>query len=162
MTLGRTSALSQRSRFCFGVFPLCMEARATVVPRLGEYCHTSRVKLMHSLNWLCLSAVKRRRSDGFQSRCLRCVLGISPAFASKAFNPEVCRRACCHAATGLPLQGSAPSIWGVERHADVLGTIQCMPSPSSPDAFARRPGGPRREWITKKKKKVFSFVGRTM
>ena len=50
-------------------------------------------KLMCSLSCLCLSSADRRRLGGFQNRCLRGILGISPAFISRVSNMEALRRA---------------------------------------------------------------------
>ena len=120
-------------------------------------------KLMYSLSCLCLSAVERRRLDGFHSRCLRCILGIPPAFISRVSNAEVRRRARCHAATDMLLQhqlhlfGKAyRSPWDSPMHFNsfIPGTLQPIT-----DAYVRRVGRPRREWITETRNKAFHFLG---
>ena len=120
-------------------------------------------KLMYSLSCLCLSVADRRRLDGFQNRCLRRILGIPPAFISRVSNAEVRRQAHCHAATDLLLHrqlllfGKAfrsPLDSPMHSNSFIPGTLQPVTN-----AYVRRVGRPRREWITEVRNKAFQFVG---
>ena len=70
-----------------------------IARKLQIYVALIESKLMYSLSCLCLSAAERRRLDGFQNRCLRCILGIPPAFVSRISNACVlhrCGLSSCH------------------------------------------------------------------
>ena len=116
-------------------------------------------KLMYSLSCLCLSVADRRRLDGFQNRCLRRILGIPPAFISRVSNAEVRRQAHCHAATDLLLHrqlllfGKAfrsPLDSPMHSNSFIPGTLQPVTN-----AYVRRVGRPRHEWITEVRNKAF-------
>ena len=120
-------------------------------------------KLMYSLSCLCLSVADRCRLDGFRNRCLRRILGIPPAFISRVSNAEVRRQAHCHAATDLLLHrqlllfGKAfrsPPDSPMHSNSFIPGTLQPVTN-----AYVRRVGRPRREWITEVRNKAFQFVG---
>ena len=48
---------------------------------------------MHGLAAGCLNAAQQRRLDGFQARCLRRILGVSPPYYSRISNKVVLERA---------------------------------------------------------------------
>ena len=99
-----------------------------------------------------LSSADRRRLDGFQNRCLRGILGIPPAFISRASNIEVLRRASYISATDMLLKRQ-PLLLGkawrfpLDHPLHVckifLGSLQPTRS-----ACVRRTGRLRREWVT--------------
>ena len=119
-------------------------------------------KLMYSLSCLCLSAAERRRLDGFQNRCLRRILGITPSFISRVSNAHVLQRASCVAATQILLQrqlilfGKAlrfPYDHRMHSSSFIHGSLQAATS-----KYVRRVGRPRREWVTEVRNKAFQIV----
>ena len=59
--------------------------------RIFDACVTS--KLTYGLQTACLNKTERRRLDGFQARCLRVILRITPSFLSRVSNHTVLQKA---------------------------------------------------------------------
>ena len=120
-------------------------------------------KLLYSLCCQCLSAVERRRLDGFQARCLRKIFGVPPAFISRVSNMTILQRAKCKTATDLLLQrqillfgkvARAPINHPLHMAAFIPGTWQPIT-----DKYVRRVGRPRREWVTEVRTKIYQCIG---
>jgi hypothetical protein len=108
-------------------------------------------KLLYGLSCCCLSVAQQRRLNGFQSKCLRKIIGIQPSFISRIPNKEVLRRAGHVQASELLLQTQlgllgkvlrAPATSQLRTSALTPGTLQPATA-----RFVRRVGRPRKEWI---------------
>ena len=106
-------------------------------------------KLLYSLACLCLSADDRRRLDGFQTRCLRSILGILPAYVSRISNADVLQGSKCRPAPEIILQPQmllfgkalrAASDHPLNQSTFIKGTTE-----PATNRYVRRVGRPRRE-----------------
>ena len=109
-------------------------------------------KLLYGLETTWLSAVERRKLDGFHCRCLRRFAGIRPAYWSRITNKGVLDRFAAQSLSSLLLQ----------RQLNYLGKLARLPSTSSLRALvfqpnsvllskssaSRRRGRPRLNWNT--------------
>ena len=109
-------------------------------------------KLLIALSAAWLNVAELRRLDGFQSRCLRSILGIRPAYYSRVSNKEVLHQA-----------GQQPySRHLLKQQLVMFGRVGRLPNedplrkltfcPNSLDAacnrYVRRVGRPRNEWAS--------------
>ena len=58
-------------------------------------------KLLYTMSALCFAAAENRRSDGFQNRCVRKIIGVKPAFISRVSNATVLEKAGHTAASAV-------------------------------------------------------------
>ena len=87
-------------------------------------------KLLYNLNTVWLSAVARRRLDGFHARCLRQILRIPPAFVSRVSNGVVFRTAGMQPMTDILLR----------QQLTYFGRIARMPAGSAVQDVVFDPG----------------------
>ena len=92
----------------------CSLTRAKRV-QIFRACVESR--LLYALHSGVLNVAERRRLDGFQARCLRRIMGISPSFVSRISNAAVLKSAGCKPC----------SIILRERQAKYVGTLRERP-----------------------------------
>jgi hypothetical protein len=120
-------------------------------------------KLQYGLSTVWLVTAQRRRLDGFYARCLRRVLGIPSAYASRISNKTVLQRA-----EVLPFSDQV-----LKRQLLLLGKVAFSPagSPLRKDVFVgdslrpqigryvRRVGRPRQDWLTEVWKSGAQLLG---
>ena len=97
--------------------------------------------LLYALHAGVLNVAERRRLDGFQARCLRKIMGISPSFLSHISNAPVLQSAACKPCSTILR----------ERQAKYVETLRERPSDDpcrqlifQDDGAYRRFNGPRR------------------
>ena len=130
---------------------------------MAIFTATIMSKLSYGLASACLSTAEQRRLDGFQSRCLRKIWGIKPAFVSRVSNKAVLE------ATGTtPLSRTLMRqkllIFGKVVRApasSVLRDSAFCPGQLRPatDRYVRKVGRPRREWVTEVSKVAEQVAG---
>ena len=149
--LVRRIALSKRDFLALSA--VWRRSALTQTRKLALYVALVESRLLYGLSSLCLTVAQKRKLDGFQSRCLRSIFGIKPAFISRISNAHVLERSGHRAASTL-LQ---------ERQLILLGRVLRAPeghplrsaaiapgtqSRPATDRFVRRVGRPSKEWIS--------------
>jgi hypothetical protein len=108
-------------------------------------------KLLYALSTGCFTKAELRRLDGFQARCLRIILKISPAYYSRISN-EVVRQSAGFECASTKLS---------KRQLLLLGKIMRSPEGeprrsssfipgtilAATERYVRRVGRPQKEWI---------------
>ena len=109
-------------------------------------------KLLYGLAAVCMNVAELRRLDGFQSKCLRKILGIAPSFISRVSNSTVLQHAACKSASaqllGMQLRLLRKVVIAGPMHplrsSCLVGdTLQPLVS-----HYIRRVGRPRKEWMS--------------
>jgi hypothetical protein len=109
-------------------------------------------RALYGLSGAWLNASERRRLDGFQSKCLRKILGIPAAYFSRISNKEVLNRAQ-HVPYTTQLLKKQLMLYGRIGRApddDALRSLTFCPGSLTPatSRFVRRVGRPRHEWAS--------------
>ena len=109
-------------------------------------------RLLYSLSSDWLNVAEIRRLNGFQARCLRCILHIKAAFYSRISNVNVLA-AAGQTLVGRQLLRQQLSLYGRVARAprdDYLRKLTFTSAPGSlqplVDKYIRRRGRPRNEW----------------
>ena len=124
----------------------------TRAQKLKVYRALVESKLMYALSTCCFVKAELRRLDGFQSKCLRVILGILPSYLSHVSKAAVREKAGWTSASAQLLQQQMMLLGKVLR-AEPGSTLQraCfIPGTLQPvtDQFVRKVGRPRKEWVT--------------
>ena len=120
-------------------------------------------KLTYGLVTSWLSTAERRRVDGFQNRCLRITMNITPAYVSRVSNKDVLTQA----------QQTPVSARVLEQQLLLFGKVSRLPDGnpmrdatfcpgslrSSCDRYVRRVGRPRLEWASELYKHAIADTG---
>ena len=120
-------------------------------------------KLTYGLVTSWLSTAERRRVDGFQNRCLRTTMNITPAYVSRVSNKDVLTQA----------QQTPVSARVLEQQLLLFGKVSRLPDGnpmrdatfcpgslrSSCDRYVRRVGRPRLEWASELYKHAIAATG---
>ena len=69
--------------------------------KLAIFSSLIESKLLYGLSSICLTVAQERKLNGFQNRCLRKIVGVAPAYASRVSNATVLRKAACRSATDV-------------------------------------------------------------
>ena len=119
--------------------------------------------LMYSLSTAWLSASQQRRLNGFQARCLRRILRVSPSFISRVTNKSVLQKAGHREFTQQLLKQQLLLFGRIARSPDsdmlreltfISGTLQ-----PATERFVRKVGRPRFEWASCLAKVARTIVG---
>ena len=119
--------------------------------------------LMYSLSTAWLTVSQQRRLNGFQARCLRRILRVSPSFISRVTNKCVLQMAGHRQFTQQLLKQQLLFFGRVARSPDsdmlrdftfIPGTVQ-----SAAGRFVRKVGRPRFEWASCVAKVAHAIVG---
>ena len=117
--------------------------------KLAIYHMLVESKLLYSLSSICLTVAQERQLNGFQNRCLRHIIGVSPSFISRVPNAEVLQRSGHMAATVLLQKRQLQLLGKVLRSPEghPLRTASFIPGTNHPvtDPFVRRCGTPCKE-----------------
>ena len=107
-------------------------------------------RLLYGLSGAWINVAERRRLDGFQSRCLREIVRIPPAYVSRISNQEVLEVAKQKPYTKQLLLQQLKLFGKVARAPDTdpLRALTFSPGSFCPagDRFVRKVGRPRNEW----------------
>ena len=107
-------------------------------------------KRLYGLSGAWINVAERRRLDGFQSRCLRKIVRIPPAYVSRISNQEVLEVAKQKPYTKQLLLQQLKLFGKVARATDTdpLRALTFSPGSFCPagDLFVRKVGRPRNEW----------------
>ena len=108
-------------------------------------------KLLYSLSTACFLKADLRRLDGFQSRCLRKILGILPSFQSRVSNVEVRRQAGVPPISASLLDRQLLLLGRIlsAEQSSPLHSVSFIPGTWEPatNMYVRRVGRPRKEWV---------------
>ena len=119
--------------------------------------------LLCSTNHAWLNTCERRRVNGFQNRCLRCIWGIKPAYISRVSNLRV-----LEASGQKPLTRSLEKqqllLYGrVARQSDgtLMRDATFCPGSFRPatERFVRKVGRPRMDWASEVGKLAVQAAG---
>ena len=107
-------------------------------------------RLLYSLGSAWLNVAELRRLNGFQSRCLRQLLGIKPSFLSRVSNKTILEQAG-QISYGRQLLRQQLLLFGRVARApptDPLRRLTFVPGSlqSATGVYVRRVGRPRNEW----------------
>ena len=109
-------------------------------------------KLRYGLGSTWMVKAQRKRLDGFHARCLRKILGISPAYISRTSNAEVFRRANAQPLTEQLWSQRLMLLFRVGRSpaGDPLRRNTFKGATAQPviGSYVRRPGRPRQDWTS--------------
>ena len=138
---GTFGALSKVwSRSCLTCWQKLQIFNALIVPNV-----------LYGLAACCLNVVQKRRLNAFQCRCLRKLLGISPAYFSRVSNAEVLRRASSQPLADTLLDQQLHLLGKVLRttRESPLRSCAFVPGTDQPlvSHYVRRVGRPRKEWV---------------
>ena len=124
----------------------------TRVQKLRYFGSFVESKLLYGLATACFRKQELRRLDGFQSKCLRVILGILPSYLSRISNEEVRRRAGTKACSELLLNRQLLLLGKVLRQSEGHPgkEVSFIPGTWVPatSRYVRRVGRPRKEWVT--------------
>ena len=119
--------------------------------KLHIYAMLIESKLLYGLSTVSFTVAQRRKLNGFQSRCLRQILGIKSAYESRVSNAAVLQKA------GHPLATDLLAKRQLHLFGKVLRSNSCSPlkkvsfipgtTTAATDRFVRRVGRPRKEWV---------------
>ena len=108
-------------------------------------------KLLYGLAAACFTKAELRRLDGFQSKCLREVLGIKASFYSRVSNATVRAQAQSEAASDALRRAQLMQLGKVMRASkdNPLFATSFVGATWRPtvDYYVRRVGRPRKEWV---------------
>ena len=119
--------------------------------------------LMYSLSTAWLTASQSRRLNGFQARCLRRILRVSPSFISRVSDKSVLQMTCHTQFTQQLLMQQLLLFGRIARSPDsdmlrdltfISGTLQ-----PATGKFIRKVGRPRLEWASCVAKVAHTVVG---
>jgi len=136
----------------------------TRAQKLEVYRALVESKLMYALCTCCFVKAELRRLDGFQSKCLRSILGIPPSYLSRISNAAVREKAGWTSASEQLVQQQMMLLGKVMRAApdSTLQKVSFIPGTLQPvtSRFVRKVGRPRKEWITDVLPHAFRLAGR--
>ena len=119
--------------------------------KLAIYAAMVDSKLLYSLSSICLTVAQERRLNGFQSRCIRVIIGVQPSFISRVSNAEVLAKSGHAAATQLLRKRQMKLLESVLQSCGghPLRAATFIPRTDRPltERFVRRRGRPCKEWI---------------
>ena len=109
------------------------------------------LKLLFVLSACCLIIAQQRRLNRFQSRCLRAILCIKPAYLSRISNKVGFGRAVCEPMTDI-LTAQKLLFLGRALRAPNAALLRCCSFVFGTDRplvlyYIRRTGRPRKEWV---------------
>jgi len=118
-------------------------------------------RLLYGLSTAWLNVAQVRRLNGFQSRCLRPILGIKPAFVSRVSNAVVLQQAG-QVPLGWQLRKQQLLMYGRIARApatDPLRSVTFCPDTQCPatSRYVRRVGRPRNEWAVMLEKESYKM-----
>ena len=120
-------------------------------------------KLYYCLPCAVFTKASTRRLDGFQCRCLRKILGISPAFVSRVSNAEVLRESGQEPASSQLLRRQLLLLGRAARAPDAnpLKSASFIPGTLEPatNRYVRRVGRPRLEWVPQVLREAYRIAG---
>jgi len=123
----------------------------TRTQKLNYYRSFVESKLLYSLSTACFLKADLRRLDGFQSRCLRKILGILPSFQSRVSNVEVRRQAGVPPISASLLDRQLLLLGRIlsAEQSSPLHSVSFIPGTWEPatNMYVRRVGRPRKEWV---------------
>ena len=130
--------------------------------KLGIYRTLVEAKLLHGLSVACFTVAEMRRLDGFQSRCLRKILGIGSAFITRISNKTVRERANWMTASTQLSQWQLAYLGrvfqkGAGHPSWDVSFIGGITHPAT-EGCVRRVGRPRKEWIPTVLKEVSKIM----
>ena len=109
-------------------------------------------RALYGLSGAWLNASERRRLEGFQSKCLRKILGIPAAYFSRISNKEVLKRSEQAAYTTQLLKKQLMLFGRIARahNDDPLRSLTFCSGSLTPTTskYVRRVGRPRHEWAS--------------
>ena len=119
--------------------------------RLHFFASLIESKLLYSLSCMCLRKADLRRLDGFQSRCIRKIWGIAPAYWSRISNAVVMQPTNHMKASELLLQRQLALFGRVLRappgsHLKTASFVGDTWLPTT-SQYIRKVGRPRKEWV---------------
>ena len=120
--------------------------------KLKIYQSLIESKLMYCLSTACFSKAELRKLDGFQSKCLRSILGIAQSYISRISNADV-RAQTQVKSLSVALQQRQLAYLGKILKTDKeaqLRTVRFIPGTlqSATSRYVRRIGRPRKEWVS--------------
>jgi hypothetical protein len=120
--------------------------------KLEIYRALIEAKLLYGLSSACFTKAELRRLDGFQSKCLRTVLGVAPSYYSRVSNLAVLRQASWERLSTQLQRRRLTYLGKVLRaeEAHPLRTCSMVPGTDTPltHHYIRRVGRPRKEWLS--------------
>jgi hypothetical protein len=118
-------------------------------------------RLLYGLSSAWLNVAETRRLNGFQARCLRCIVGIKPSYVSRVSNATVLSNAGQVQVSRLLLRQQLALYGRIARSppGDYLRGLTFIPGSVQPaaDRYIRRVGRPRNEWPTMLRKESFKM-----
>ena len=119
--------------------------------KLRTYVSLVESKLLYAMSTLVLTVAQRRKLNGFQSRCLRKILGVQPSYVSRISNATVLARSGYTLASNL-LRKKQLQLFGKILRVDSEHPLKraCfIPDTWVPvtDRYVRRVGRPGKEWV---------------
>ena len=119
--------------------------------RLHVFSALIESKLLYGLSAGCCLKADLRRLDGFQAKCLRVIMGISPSYISRISNAEVLQRAGVQSASDQLYRRQLVYMGKIMRSPpeSALRRASFIPGTDVPatDRYERRRGRPNKEWI---------------
>ena len=120
-------------------------------------------RLLYGLASAWLNVAELRRLDGFQARCLRKMLRVSPAFISRVSNKSILGRSGARAYSAQLLQQQMLFLGKVARSSQtsLMRTLtfdNVMLRPLG-DCYVRRCGRPRNEWASMLLREALKMCG---
>ena len=131
--------------------------------KLRTYVSLVESKLLYSMATLVLTVAQRRRLNGFQSRCLRKIVGVQPSYISRISNATVLAKAAHTLASDL-LRKKQLQLFGKVLRVDSQHPLKraCfIPQTLIPvtDQYVRRVGRPSKEWVREIMQDAISLFG---
>ena len=122
-------------------------------------------KLVYGLATAWLGKAERSRLDGFQSRCLRAICNIPPAFISRISNAAVLRGASQRPVTAMILEQQLWMFGRIEQMPSGTSMRDCTFCPGTlrpaAERYGRRVGRPHLDWTAELLKIACEIVGQT-
>ena len=131
--------------------------------KLHIYTSLVESRFLYSLVSFVFTAAQKRRVDGFQNRCLRRIIGVSPAYVSRVSNEAVFSMVSHRCAMDRLLKRRL-QFWGkilLSPEGHPLRTAAFIPGTNAAptERFVRRVGRPAKEWIREATNETVALLG---